>query len=99
MCIGVITGLLGYSIGDHLTQTRSVHGLEQELARAKYEQGRYAIRDRELRVQLEDALAAQAALVREHQLLQTHLAERVRRLEAVCPDISTSPDPSLGPSR
>jgi hypothetical protein len=98
MSVGVITGLLGYGIGDHVAQTRSIQALEQELARAKHEQGRYAIRDRELRAQLEDTLAAHAALAREHELLQAHLAERVRRLEAACPDTSPSPNPALGPS-
>ncbi len=94
MCVGVITGVLGYGIA----QTGSTQALERELARAKHEQGRYAIRDRELRAQLEDALAAQAALAREHQLLQADLAERVQRLEAACPDTSISPGPSPGPS-
>lgn len=98
MCVGVITGLLGYGIGDHVAQTGSIQALEQELARAKHEQGRYAIRDRELRAQLEDGLAAHAALAREHELLQVHLAERVRRLEAACPDPPTSPGLSPGPS-
>ncbi len=55
----------------------------------KHEQGRYAVRERALRSQLEDSLAAQAALAREHQLRQADLAERVRRLEAACAQTST----------
>ena len=94
VCVGVITSLAGFGLGYRVVHTNTAQALERELTRAKHEHGRYAVRERELRSQLEDSLATQAALTREHQLLQADLAERVRRLETACPDASISPRPS-----
>jgi hypothetical protein len=94
VCVGAIASLAGYSLGYRVIHTNTTQALERELTHAKHEHGRHAVRERELRSQLEDTLAAQAALAREHQLLQADLAERVRRLEATCPDTSLSPRPS-----
>ena len=81
----------GYGLGYRVIHSNTTQALERELMRAKHEHGRYAIRERELRSQLEDTLATQTALAREHRLLQADLAARVRRLEAACPDTSISP--------
>lgn len=93
ICVGfgVITGLAGYGLGYRVVHTNATQALERELTRAKNKHGGYAVRESELRSELENSLTARATLAREHQLLQEDLAERVRRLEAACPDTSISP--------
>jgi hypothetical protein len=68
-----VGGLVGYELANR------VNG--QEIARLQQERDNGLIRERELRVQLEETLAARAALAQEAQRLQEDLQERLRRLE------------------
>jgi len=66
-------GLVGYGVANR------VNG--QEIARLQQERDNGLIRERELHAQLEETLAARAALAQEAQRLQEDLQERLRRLE------------------
>lgn len=69
----VAGGLVGYGIANRVSG--------QGIARLQHERDNGLIRERELRAQLEEALAARAALAQETQRLQEDLQERLRRLE------------------
>jgi predicted nucleic acid-binding Zn-ribbon protein len=73
MCSFATGGVIGYAIA-HRTAT-------QELTQLQHEYHRGLVREQELRTQLQDALAQQAALAQESQRLQEHVSERLRRLE------------------
>ena len=66
-------GVAGYSVA---SRTKN-----QEIARLQQERDEGVVRERELRAQLQEALAARAALAQEAQRLQDDLLERLRRLE------------------
>ena len=66
-------GVAGYGLASRASS--------QEIARLQQEQDNGLIRERELRAQLQEALAARAALAQETQRLQEDLQERLRRLE------------------
>jgi Spy/CpxP family protein refolding chaperone len=69
----VIGGGVGYSVADRARA--------DEATRLLRERDLGSVRERELKVQLEDAFAARAALAQESQRLQEHLSERLKRLE------------------
>src|SRR5919108_5998922 len=69
----VLGGIVGYSIAN---KART-----QEIVRLRQEYNSGLARERELRAQLQEALAARAALAQEAQHLQEDLMERLRRLE------------------
>jgi hypothetical protein len=64
---------VGYSVTNRLRT--------QEIVRLRQERDNGLVRERELRAQLEEALAARAALAQEAKHLQEDLMERLRRLE------------------
>lgn len=66
-------GAVGYGIANRAKT--------QEITQLRQEHDRTLIRERELRTQVQDALAARAALTQETQHLQKDLMERLRRLE------------------
>jgi hypothetical protein len=68
-----VGGLVGYEVANRANG--------QEIARLRRERDNGLIRERELRAQLEEAVAARAALAHEAQRLQEDLQERLRRLE------------------
>jgi type II secretory pathway predicted ATPase ExeA len=73
----VFAAALGGIVGYRIALSRSM----AEIAHLSQEQESSQIRERELRTQLQEAVAARAALVQETQQLQHDLAERLRRLE------------------
>lgn len=75
----IIVGVLGGLGGDYL----AVRRCNEETARLTKERDLGLLRERELRGQLEEALAAGAALSQEVQQLQLNLSERLKRLEAI----------------
>jgi len=79
LCCVVIAGLLS-GLGSHYVVTRQCN---EKIARLMREQDLGLIRERELRVQLEEALTARATLAREAQQLQANLSERLKRLEEI----------------
>jgi len=66
-------GIAGYELANRVNK--------QEIARLQQERDQGLIRERELRAQLEETLAAHAALAQEAKHLQEDLQERLRRLE------------------
>jgi len=68
-----VGGVAGYSVA---SRTKN-----QEIARLRQERDEGVVRERELGAQLQEALAARAALAQEAQRLQDDLLERLRRLE------------------
>jgi len=66
-------GVVGYRIADRAKT--------QEITRLQREYDLSVVRERELRAQVQDALAARAVLAEESQRLQADLMERLRRLE------------------
>jgi len=70
-----IGGGIGYTVADKMKRAEIV-GLQQERDMG-------LIREQELRAQLQEALAARAALAQESQQLQADLTARLRRLEEV----------------
>ncbi len=66
-------GAVGYSLANRMSS--------QELAQLQQERDNGLVRERELRAQLQEALAARAAMAQEAQHLQEDLTERLRRLE------------------
>jgi hypothetical protein len=79
--VSVVAGAVGYSIAD---RSRTV-----ELVRMTAERDNGFIRERELRAQLEEALAARAALAEEAQQLQANLSERIQRLEVIADQLAS----------
>jgi hypothetical protein len=78
LCV-IIAGVLGGLGGDYL----AVRRCNEESARLTQERDLGLVRERELRGQLEEALAARAALAQEVQQLQLNLSERLKRLEEI----------------
>lgn len=70
---GALSGVVGYGMANR-AKTQEITQLQQERDRA-------FIRERELRAQVQEALAARAVLTQETQRLQKELLERLRRLE------------------
>src|SRR5215470_862816 len=70
---GAIGGGIGYSLANKAS-SQVIAGLQQERDTG-------LVRERELRAQLQEAMAARAALAQEAQRLQDDLLERLRRLE------------------
>jgi hypothetical protein len=88
----VFAAALGGMVGYRIALSRSM----AEVTRLSREQENSQIRERELRAQLQEALAARAALVQEAQRLQHDFAERLRRLEETAAKL-TSPAASALP--
>jgi hypothetical protein len=80
-------GVAGYSIANRASA--------QEILQLRQERDRGLVRERELRAQLQEALAARAALDQEVQRLQKDLLERLRRLEDTASKLApgTKPEP------
>jgi hypothetical protein len=76
-----VAGAAGYFIAD---RSRT-----EDLVRLTEERDTGFIRERELRAQLEEALAAHAALAQEAQRLQENLSERIQRLEAIADQLAS----------
>jgi uncharacterized membrane protein len=85
LCAFTAGGIAGFSLAHRATS--------QDLARLQQDYNRGLIRERELRAQLEESLAARAALTQETQQLQENLSERLRRLEEATAKL-TSPEKS-----
>ncbi|MBI3303687.1 MAG: hypothetical protein HYZ72_16605 [Deltaproteobacteria bacterium] len=66
-------GAVGYSVANKARN--------EEIARLRQERDSGLVREHELRAQLQEALAARAALAQEAQRLQQDLMERLHRLE------------------
>jgi predicted nucleic acid-binding Zn-ribbon protein len=78
-------GVVGYSLAN---RTNS-----QEIARLQQERDKGLVREREWRAQLQEALAARAALAQEAQHLQEDLLERLRRLEEAAAKLAPPAQP------
>jgi hypothetical protein len=61
----------------------------EEVARLAQERDGSLVRERELKAELEDALAARAALAQEAQQLQDNLSERLKRLEDIANQLTS----------
>jgi chromosome segregation ATPase len=70
---GCLGGFVGYTVAH-----RASHSA---ILRVQQERDLVLVREHELRSQLQEALAARAALEEESQRLQTNLTERLHRLE------------------
>jgi hypothetical protein len=79
--VGGLTGAAGYYVAD---RSRA-----REIARLTEERDFGAVRERELRGQLEEALTARATLAQEAQRLQADLAERLKRLETIADQLAS----------
>ena len=77
--------VVGYSLAN---RTNS-----QEIARLQQERDNGLVRERELRAQLQEALAARAVLAQEAQHLQEDLLERLRRLEEAAAKLAPPAQP------
>src|ERR1051325_11305357 len=75
LAAGLVGSVGGYYVADHQGA--------KEIARLTQERDSSLVRERELKAQLTDALAARAALVQEAQQLQENLTDRLKRLEDV----------------
>jgi hypothetical protein len=84
---GVVGGVLGYSMANR-ARFAEITLLTQERDNA-------FIRERELQAQVEEALAARAALAQETQRLQQDLSERLRRLEEAAARLTPAEKPQL----
>lgn len=74
MCVAcALGGVVGYGV--------AYKARTEEILRLRQERDSGLVRERELHAQLQDALAARAALAQETQRLQEDLTERLRRLE------------------
>jgi uncharacterized protein HemX len=78
-------GVVGYGLANRTSS--------QEIARLQQERDKGLAREGELRAQLQEALAARAALAQEAQHLQEDLLERLRRLEEAAAQLAP-PAPS-----
>src|SRR5712691_7705546 len=84
----VLGGVVGYRIANQ-TDAREIAQLQQERDRS-------LIRERELRAQLQEALAARATLAQEMQRVQDDLLERLRRLEDAASKLAPPAKPEPG---
>lgn len=75
----IIAGVAGGFGGNYL----AVRQCNEETARLAQARDLSLLRERELQGQLEEALAARAALAQEVQQLQLNLSERLKRLEEI----------------
>lgn len=73
----VIACAVGAGVGSQVTNRMRL----EEIARLTQERDNSVTRERELKAQLEEALASRAALAEEAQRLQENLSERLKRLE------------------
>jgi hypothetical protein len=80
-------GIAGYSLAHRARG--------QEIAQLQHEHSLGLVRERELRAQLQEALAARAALAQETRRLQENLAERLRRLEEAAAKLAPAEKPGL----
>lgn len=88
--VAALSGVAGYTLA---TTTKN-----QEIAALRQAQEKGLIRERELRAQLQEALAAHAALTQQTQRLQEDLQERLRRLEeATAQLVPSEPPPEESP--
>ncbi|MGE0683232.1 MAG: hypothetical protein AB7P69_20325 [Candidatus Binatia bacterium] len=93
LCV-IIAGVAGGLGGDYWAARRC----NKESARLTQERDLSLLRERELRGQLEEALAARAALAQEVQQLQLNLSERLKRLEEIAaPRNSSAPEEESPP--
>jgi tRNA A37 N6-isopentenylltransferase MiaA len=76
-----IGGVAGYYTADRIRAT--------EIAHLTQERDNSLVRERELKRQLEDALAARAALAAEAQRLQENLSQRLKRLEEIANQLAS----------
>jgi type II secretory pathway predicted ATPase ExeA len=76
---------VGYSLANRMNS--------QEIVRLQQERDNGLVRERELRTQLQEALAARAALAQEAQHLQEDLLERLRRLEEAAAKLAPPAQP------
>lgn len=72
---GVAGGGIGYAIANRAHTEEAVQAIQ--------ERDGCGIRERELRGQLEEALAARAALIQEKRQLEETFTERIKRLEEI----------------
>lgn len=79
--VGVFTGAAGYYTADRIRV--------EEVTRLTQERDNGFIRERELRGQLENALAERAALAQEALRLQANLSERLQRLESLAEQLAS----------
>ena len=77
---GCLGGLSGYTVAN-----RANHAV---IAGVRQERDLALVREQELRGQLQEALAARAALEAESQRLQTNLTERLHRLEELAGELA-----------
>jgi hypothetical protein len=82
----MLVGAAGGLGGNYL----AVRRCNDEAARLTQERDLSLLREREVRVELEETLAARAALVQEVQQLQLNLSERLKRLEEIAVQRSPS---------
>ena len=81
-------GVTGYGLANRANS--------QEIARLQQERDAGLVRERELRAQLQEALAARATLAQEAQHLQEDLLERLRRLEEAAAKLAPPAQPETG---
>ena len=70
-----IGGWVGYAVTDRIRA--------EDITQLRLERDKDLIRERELRKQLEEAIAARTALAEEAQHMQADLTERITRLEEI----------------
>lgn len=75
----MVTGVVGGGIGFLLANRADT----EESAQARQERDACGMREHELRGQLEEALAAQAALTQEKRQLEATFTARIKRLEEI----------------
>lgn len=83
----VAGGIVGYSLANKTSA--------QEITRLQQAYSRGVLREHELQAQLQESLAARAALAQETQRLQENLAERLRRLEETAARLPLPQKPEL----
>ena len=81
LAAGAIGGVGGYYVADRLRV--------EEIDRLTQERDGSFMRERELKSQLADALAARAALAQEARQLQENLSERLKRMEDVANQLTS----------
>lgn len=78
-----VGGAVGYSLANKANS--------QQIAQLQRERDNGLVRERELQAQLQEAVAARAALAQEAQRLQEDLLERLRRLEDTAAKLAPLP--------